>query len=106
MYTREGYDVKNDIKFLISSSVDMDLTVIYNYTEKKYSIKNNPNRFINFLFYIILFSREIRNIRIERLIFMINGWIIGEDEWNLIQVSNTSIDRIERWSNCRDSTLK
>lgn len=57
----------------------MDLTVIYNYTEKKYSIKNNPNRFINFLFYIILFSREIRNIRIERLIFMINGWIIGEE---------------------------
>lgn len=56
MYTREEYDVKNDIKFLISSSVDMDLTVIYNYTEKKYSIKNN--RFINFLFYIILLSRE------------------------------------------------
>lgn len=79
MYTREEYDVKNDIKFLISSSVDVDLTVIYNYTEKKYSIKNNPNRFINFLFYIILFSREIRNIRIERLIFMINGWIIGEE---------------------------
>lgn len=79
MYTREEYDVKNDIKFLISSSVDMDLTVIYNYTEKKYSIKNNPNRFINFLFYIILLSREIQNIRIERLIFMINGWIIGEE---------------------------
>lgn len=58
MYTREEYDVKNDIKFLISSSVDMDLTVIYNYSEKKYSIKNNPKRFINFLFYIILFSRE------------------------------------------------
>lgn len=80
MYTREEYDVKNDIKFLISSSVDMDLTVIYNYTEKKYSIKNNPNRFINFLFYIILFSRESAfSIRIERLIFMINGWIIGEE---------------------------
>lgn len=57
----------------------MDLTVIYNYTKKKYSIKNNPNRFINFLFYIILLSREIQNIRIERLIFMINGWIIGEE---------------------------